>query len=265
MLVNGSFPPKEFFIRTDRAHQAADSRPSLRGRTFYGSLKVILDFTLSAILLVLSAPLIVLAAVAVKLTSTGPVFYTQVRLGRGGRPFTIFKIRTMVQDCEKQSGAQWSTPGDPRVTRVGRFLRRTHIDELPQLWNVMRGDMSLVGPRPERPEFVPRLENQIPGYRERLRVRPGVAGLAQVQLPPDTDLDSVQRKLAYDLYYVRRMSLWLDLRILFCTGCGFLGLPASWARRFFFLPHGGPVERAYQRQVAQAPLAPTPAPELQPA
>src|SRR5207253_4196733 len=142
-----------------------------------------------------------------------PVFYSQIRLGRGGKPFAIYKIRTMTHNCEKVSGAQWSTPGDARITPVGRFLRKTHLDELPQLWNVLRADMSLVGPRPERPEFVPKLEHALPRYRDRLAVRPGVSGLAQVQLPPDTDLASVRRKLAHDLFYVERMSFWLDLRI----------------------------------------------------
>ena len=132
---------------------------------------------------------------------------------RDGRPFTLFKIRTMAHDCEKASGARWSTPGDPRITRVGAFLRKTHLDELPQLWNVLRGDMSLVGPRPERPEFTPLLEQVVPHYRDRLAVRPGVTGLAQVQLPADTDLDSVRRKLAYDLYYIRHLNGWLDLRL----------------------------------------------------
>src|SRR5207248_4660391 len=143
------------------------------------------------------------AMLLVKLTSPGPMLYTQTRLGRRGRPFTIYKIRTMLHDCESLTGPQWSTPGDTRITRVGRWLRRTHIDELPQLWNVLRGDMSLVGPRPERPEFIPELENAIPFYRDRLLVRPGITGLAQVQLPPDTDMDSVRRQLAHDIYYGR--------------------------------------------------------------
>ena len=137
------------------------------------------------------------AAIVVKLTSRGPAFYTQIRLGQDGRAYAIYKLRTMTHDCEKLSGPQWSKKGDCRVTAVGRLLRRSHLDELPQLWNVLRGEMSLIGPRPERPEFVPRLERSLPHYRARLHVRPGVTGLAQVQLPPDTDLGSVRRKLAY--------------------------------------------------------------------
>src|SRR5262249_31123587 len=193
--------------------------------SWYAGVKPVVDFLLALTLLVLTAPLILLAALAIKLTSRGPVFYTQTRLGRYGNPYKIYKLRTMTHNCEQQSGAQWSTVGDPRVTRVGRFLRRTHIDELPQLWNVLRGDMSLIGPRPERPEFVPSLEKELPRYRERLQVRPGVTGLAQVQLPPDTDLNSVRRKLAYDIYYAERANLWLDVRLFLATALHVAGVP----------------------------------------
>ena len=158
----------------------------------------------------------------------------------------------MIHDCERLTGARWAAARDPRITLVGRFLRRTHIDELPQLWNVLRGEMSLVGPRPERPEFVPQLEKVIPRYRERLLVPPGVTGLAQVQLPPDTDLASVRRKLAYDLYYVKRLSWWLDLRILFATAGHVLGFPYSAAHTLFRMPHGQAVELAYQQPGSEA-------------
>ena len=141
----------------------------------------------------MAAPFIFVAALLVKLTSRGPAFYSQVRLGLDGRPFYIRKLRTMYHNCERLSGPCWSTANDCRITPVGRFLRRSHIDELPQLWNVLCGEMSLVGPRPERPELIPTLARSIPGYRHRLEVRPGVTGLAQIQLPPDTDLDSVRR------------------------------------------------------------------------
>jgi lipopolysaccharide/colanic/teichoic acid biosynthesis glycosyltransferase len=152
----------------------------------------------------------------------------------------------MVFDCEKISGARWSAANDPRVTPVGRFLRRSHIDELPQLWNVIRGDMSLIGPRPERPEFVPGLQKAIPHYTDRLLVRPGVTGLAQVQLPPDTTIESVRRKLAYDLYYVRQVSFWLDVRILFCTAFKVIGVPFHLLRDLFRMPSRFEVERAYE-------------------
>lgn len=200
-------------------------------------------------ILILSSPVILLAFLAVKLTSRGPVLYSQVRVGRGGKLFTIYKIRSMTVDCEKHSGAQWSTPGDARVTRVGRFLRKTHVDELPQLWNVLRGDMSLIGPRPERPEFIPSLEQALPRYRERLLVRPGLSGLAQVQLPPDSNLESVRRKLAHDLMYVENFGFWMDLRILISTGLHCLGVPYSLSAKVLALPGGEPVEQAYERSL----------------
>ena len=151
------------------------------------------DVVIAGILMVLTAPLIFAAWALVRLTSRGPGFYSQIRLGLGGRHFRIYKLRSMAHDCERETGPRWSTRGDSRVTPFGRFLRSTHIDELPQLLNILRGDMSLVGPRPERPEIAAQLERALPCYRERLQIRPGVTGLAQVQLPPDTDLDSVRR------------------------------------------------------------------------
>ena len=171
-------------------------------RGWYPSCKRAVEFAVALILFLLTLPLTALAMLLVKVTSRGPVLYSQTRLGRHGRPFTVYKIRSMTYGAESLTGACWSKPGDSRITPVGRWLRRTHIDELPQLWNVLRGDMGLIGPRPERPEFVPQLEQAIPLYRKRLLVRPGVTGLAQVQLPPDTDLASDRRKIVYDLYYI---------------------------------------------------------------
>jgi len=231
------------------------------GRTFYGVVKVSMDFVCAFFLLVLTAPLILLVAVAVKLTSRGPVFYAQTRLGRGGKPYAIYKIRSMYHNCESLSGVRWATARDPRITPIGRFLRATHIDELPQLWNVLRTDMSLVGPRPERPEFVPRLAQAIPGYRERLLVRPGITGLAQVQLPADTGLPSVRRKLAYDLYYIENMSFWMDLPILLNTVCKVIGIPFALSGKLFVVPSGVRVEQAYETAVVVNGVVP----ELQPA
>lgn len=185
--------------------------------TWYTSCKRVADIAAAVCLLLLSAPILLMACLLVKLTSRGPVLYSQTRVGRGGRPFTIWKIRSMYHNCEQASGIQWSKKGDSRVTPIGRFLRRSHIDELPQLWNILKGDMSLIGPRPERPEFVPQLEAAIPRYRERLLVLPGVTGLAQVHLGPDTDLSSVERKLAFDLYYIKNLTFWGDLRIVLAT------------------------------------------------
>lgn len=210
--------------------------------------KTVLDAAAAFVLLVLTAPLLLLAMVLVKLTSRGPVVYTQTRLGRNGKPFIIYKIRTMVHECESLTGARWSTPGDTRITPVGRWLRHMHLDELPQLWNVLRGDMSLIGPRPERPEFVPHLEMAIPLYRQRLLVRPGVTGLAQVQLPPDSDLDSVRTKLAYDLHYVFAMGFWLDVRIYFATACKLIGAPYRVIRWLFAFPTRQVVDGEYTKR-----------------
>jgi lipopolysaccharide/colanic/teichoic acid biosynthesis glycosyltransferase len=217
-------------------HQAADVIGELENFSWYASCKATGDFVAAIILIVLTAPLMVLSMILMKLTSRGPVIYSQTRLGRGSRPFTIYKIRTMFHNSEATTGPRWSTADDPRITPVGRFLRRTHLDELPQLWNILRGEMSLVGPRPERPEFVTELERAIPRYRERLAVRPGVTGLAQVQLPPDTDLESVRRKLVCDLHYIARLGFWLDLRILVCTALGLLRIPYAISRRILRVP-----------------------------
>jgi lipopolysaccharide/colanic/teichoic acid biosynthesis glycosyltransferase len=231
-----------------RKHWAASqTQESLPGR--YPSFKIAFEFALSLVLLVLASPLIVLSALVVKLTSRGPVFYSQTRLGLNGKPFRIYKVRTMTHNCESQSGACWAKVNDPRITPVGRVLRATHLDELPQLWNVLKGDMSLVGPRPERPEFFPNLEKAIPHYRDRLDVRPGVTGLAQVQLPADTDIGSVRRKLAYDLYYVRRMGFWLDLRLIVSTALHVFFVPYGVLTRMFCLPGQDNVETAYRQRV----------------
>jgi len=155
----------------------------------------------------------------------------------------------MTHNCEAQSGICWSTKGDPRVTPVGRFLRASHIDELPQLWNVLRGDMSLVGPRPERPEFVTTLKKVVQRYGERLSVRPGLTGLAQIQLPPDTDVDSVRRKIAHDLYYLENLSFWLDVRLLTATLFLILGIPYSIRRALLALPEREKVERIYRLSI----------------
>ncbi|MGC8640791.1 MAG: sugar transferase, partial [Isosphaeraceae bacterium] len=162
----------------------------------------------------------------VRVTSRGPVFYTQERVGWNGRCFTIYKIRTMKLDSEP-NGPKWCVPGDPRVTLLGRFLRLSHLDELPQLVNILQGDMALIGPRPERPEIVARLERVFPDYQRRHLVRPGLTGLAQVLQAPDTDLASVHSKLRYDLYYLDHRNFWLDLRILLATVLRVLAVPTS--------------------------------------
>ena len=198
-------------------------------------LKRVLDLIIGVIVSVLAAPVLLVVVLVVKATSAGPVVYSQTRVGRDRRIFTIYKIRTMYQDCERFSGPCWSSDNDPRVTPFGRLLRGTHLDELPQIWNVLRGDMSLVGPRPERPEFLPELEKALPHYGERLTVAPGVTGLAQVNLPPDSDHESVRRKLVYDIYYAENQGTWLDLKIIACTGLFLAGVPFSASVRLFGL------------------------------
>lgn len=175
------------------------------------------DLAVSVAALAVTSPLWVVIALAVRLSSPGPVLYRQQRVGLKGRPFTIYKFRSMRQDAESENGATWAKKHDPRVTRVGAFLRRTRLDELPQLINIARGDMSLVGPRPERPEFVQRFEAEIPFYGMRVSVRPGLTGWAQVLHKYDESLSDVQKKLQYDLYYVKHWSPFLDLRVLVKT------------------------------------------------
>ena len=222
---------------------------------WYDTCKAVVELGVCLVLLLLAAPVVALAALLVKLTSRGPAFYTQTRLGVDDREYTIYKLRSMYHNCERQSGARWSTAGDPRVTPVGCWLRRMHIDELPQLWNVLRGEMSLIGPRPERPEFIPHLQEALPLYHWRRTVRPGVTGLAQVQLPPDTDLESVRRKLAYDLYYVQNRNLWLDLRLLVATAIYTLRAPYGLVGKLTYLPGSEVVERLYRHLSVAHPAA----------
>ncbi len=174
------------------------------------------DIGISLALLLFTAPLMLIVALLVRLDSPGPVLYRQERVGLGGHPFTLLKFRSMRANAES-GGPAWATQGDPRVTRVGSFMRRTRIDELPQLLNVLRGHMGFIGPRPERPHFVQQLADQIPFYRERARVKPGLTGWAQVNFPYGASVEDARVKLSYDLYYVKHRSLLLDLAILFAT------------------------------------------------
>ncbi len=220
----------------------------------YAPVRRALDFSAALTLLVVSCPVLLLAALAVRFSSRGPAFYTQVRTGRGGRPFTIYKIRTMVDNCESLTGPRWTMPGDPRITPIGWLLRRSHLDELPQLLNVLKGEMSLIGPRPERPEFVERLERALPGYPALHHVLPGITGLAQIQLPPDTDIDSVRRKLQYDLYYVRHWGLLLDLRVTLGTMLHMVGASFSVLQRLRLVPAARNIERIDDRRESAPPL-----------
>jgi exopolysaccharide biosynthesis polyprenyl glycosylphosphotransferase len=181
------------------------------------SMKRIMDVFMSLILLILSLPLTVAAAIAIKVESRGPVFYKQERMGLNGKVFKIIKFRSMVQDAEVKSGPVWSTKGDTRITKVGKFIRRVRIDEIPQVINILKGEMSFVGPRPERPFFVEKLSQEIPLYKRRLKVRPGVTGWAQVKHKYDESVDDVKVKLRYDLFYIENISLRMDFKIIFRT------------------------------------------------
>ncbi|MGO8897203.1 MAG: sugar transferase [Isosphaeraceae bacterium] len=198
-------------------------------------IRIFIEFVLALLILAVSMPIILIALVLVRATSRGPVIYAQKRLGRGGQVFTMYKIRTMYRDSEPD-GARWSVPGDPRITPVGRLLRWSHVDELPQLINIMQGKMSLVGPRPERPEIVGQLERVYPEYWRRLNVRPGVTGLAQVLQPPDTNLSMVSSKLFLDLYYIDHCNLRLDFRILLATVPHVFRVPPEKIARVFGFP-----------------------------
>jgi lipopolysaccharide/colanic/teichoic acid biosynthesis glycosyltransferase len=189
-----------------------------------GLTLAVLDYALAAVTLVALSPVMAIAVLAVRLTSSGPAIYTQSRLGKGGRVFTIFKIRTMIVDAESLTGPRWCLPGDPRITTVGLVLRDLHLDELPQLWNVLRGEMSLVGPRPERPEIAAQLRKVIRGYDRRLAVKPGLTGYAQIHLPPDETIANVRRKLKYDLHGIRRRGVAFYITMLVWTALKITGL-----------------------------------------
>jgi sugar transferase (PEP-CTERM system associated) len=180
-------------------------------------LKRTFDVVVSLAILIVTSPILLLAALAVRLDSPGPIFYKQERVGRNGKAFNIFKLRTMREDAEQGGVPQWAGAKDPRVTRVGSFLRLTRIDEIPQVFNVLRGDMSFVGPRPERPFFVESLAREIPYYRERLRMRPGITGWAQINYPYGASIEDAKAKLSYDLYYIKNYSIFFDLLIAIGT------------------------------------------------
>jgi lipopolysaccharide/colanic/teichoic acid biosynthesis glycosyltransferase len=232
----------------------------------YREIKPIIDLAFAVVLFAALAPLMLVVAVAVKLTSRGPVFFTQVRVGenrrrtRGdlnvgkggrrvadhcGRLFTVYKFRTMYVHSESASGPVWAKQNDPRITPLGRFLRKSHLDELPQLFNVLKSEMSLVGPRPERPFFVQRFKDSVKGYCSRLVVRPGITGLAQIRHKADETVDDVEQKIAYDRLYVTRQCLFLDIIILFETiRVAILGKPST--RRNS--RSGGPLRRGARLQ-----------------
>jgi exopolysaccharide biosynthesis polyprenyl glycosylphosphotransferase len=176
-----------------------------------------LDLALSLIGVIVASPLMLLTAMAVKLDSGGPALYSQQRVGEKGRIFKIYKFRSMRIDAEEAGMPLWASDADPRITRVGRVIRLTRLDELPQLWNVMRGDMSFVGPRPERPFFVEQLALKIPFYMQRHAVKPGLTGWAQVKYQYGSSIEDATEKLRYDLYYIKHLSIFFDLTIVLDT------------------------------------------------
>ena len=212
----------DFRIETD-GHQAMIVLRQLHTLT-HGSriMKRAFDVLLAGTLLLLASPVIIAAAIAILIEDGAPVLYRQERIGKDGKPFHILKLRSMRVNAEQQSGPMWSPVNDDRTTRVGRFVRRTSIDELPQLINVLRGEMSVVGPRPERPVFVERFRRELPRYDERHLVRPGITGWSHVQMSRKLDVSAISERLSHDLWYIENWSLFMDVSIVFKTAAEFL-------------------------------------------
>ncbi|WP_353620942.1 sugar transferase [Rhodopirellula sp. JC639] len=201
----------------------------------YFPIKHCCERLFAACLLILVSPLILVLIALVRLTSKGPGIYRQERVGLNRCTFDVFKLRTMYQDAEADGQAKWSQKGDPRITSLGRFLRRTHLDELPQLWNVVTGDMSLTGPRPERPCICEKLAGHIRGYYARTNVKPGITGVAQINLEPDRTINDVRRKQCLDLHYIENANAWLDLRMVFATVLRMFGIRGAVVTRWMGL------------------------------
>ena len=200
-------------LRPSQLIYSGDMGPRLQ----YRSVQYLWNLAFAIVGLTISAPFILLTAIAVKLSSNGPILYRQVRVGFENVPFTLYKFRSMRNDAEAGTGAVWASKDDPRITGVGRIIRKLRLDELPQLFNVLKGEMSIVGPRPERPEFVQMLSEGIPYFRQRCCVRPGITGWAQINYKYGDTLEDAAKKLEYDLFYIKNMSFWLDMYIAFHT------------------------------------------------
>jgi lipopolysaccharide/colanic/teichoic acid biosynthesis glycosyltransferase len=255
-LNSNSLPRSEEFVNPMEIVPSAATPRELRRLAEEASLSLPRYFKwkermarLAALLLLIPGlPIIGVLLLLVRLTSRGPALFRQQRVGKHGRLFTMLKIRTMIFDAEAATGPVWSSDRDPRVTRLGYWLRKLHLDELPQLINVLAGEMSLVGPRPERPEIVVRLAQAIPGYCRRLAVRPGITGLAQINLPPDTSLECVRRKLVLDLEYIHTARVLLDLRMLVCSLLRLMGLSGEVAMNLLLLRRDPVVPAAWYVQ-----------------
>lgn len=213
---------------TDKSHAPEPTTMALFGtglfsmimaafRRTYAAVKRGIDVGGSIIGLVLLSPVIALTALLIKVTSKGPVFYSQIRVGKDGKHFSIYKFRSMRTDAEQGSGPVWASKNDSRITPIGAIIRKTRIDEIPQFVNVLKGEMSIIGPRPERPSFVEKLKKEIPDYEKRLDVKPGITGLAQVWHHYDESIADVRKKIKYDILYIKNICLWTDVRILFRT------------------------------------------------
>lgn len=201
---------KEYAVAIDTQYTIRKQNANVK---YYPYVKRFLDILLSLLALPIAVPIILIFAVIIKLETPGPAFFLQERVGLHGKYFKVIKLRSMGVNAEK-NGAQWATKNDPRVTKVGAFIRKTRIDELPQLFNVLKGDMSLIGPRPERPMFTAQFNEEIPGFIDRLQVKPGITGWAQVNGGYDI---TPREKLELDRYYINNMSFWLDLKIILKT------------------------------------------------
>ncbi|MBI4358219.1 MAG: exopolysaccharide biosynthesis polyprenyl glycosylphosphotransferase [Candidatus Omnitrophica bacterium] len=216
----GELPWEDRFFSIFESAFLSKSLRMIRGRIILSwrrAVKRTLDVTVSLVSLVLSSPLMALIAIAIKLDSRGPVYFKQTRVGMRGKIFNMYKFRTMQEDAEAKTGPIWAKENDPRITRLGKLLRKTHLDELPQLFNVLRGEMSLVGPRPERPYFVSEFRKLIPHYDRRLYAKPGITGLAQIKRRYDETIADVKKKVRYDVLYIRKMCPVLDFMVLAMT------------------------------------------------
>lgn len=224
--------------RADRISRAETDHP------IYFPIKHCCERLFAAVLLVAVSPLILVLIALVRLTSKGPGIYRQERVGLDRKTFDVFKLRTMYQDAEADGQAKWSQKGDPRITPLGRFLRRTHMDELPQLWNVVVGDMSLTGPRPERPCICKKLNHHIDNYYARTSVKPGITGVAQINLEPDRTIDDVRRKQCLDMHYIENANAWLDFRMVMATVLRMVGIRGSVVTRWMGLCRKDIIEQA---------------------
>jgi len=225
------FQETSSFTQTRTSYIVSRINP-LPGNQRYFQIKYAVDRVVALGLLTALSPLIACLWLAVKTTSPGPGFYLQTRVGLNGKIFKVIKLRSMCCNAETNGECKWADKGDSRITPLGRLLRKLHLDELPQLWNVVRGEMSLVGPRPERPEIISALEVFIPGYHDRHTVKPGITGLAQVNLEPDTNVNQTRKKQVLDLRYIDNSNLWLDLRLVFATCMRVLGFSGTKAMNF---------------------------------